>query len=64
MLGKFASGARNTAMGNLIYIHFLQQHYNQSGLQGDETPFNGVEFLNDEGGAASLAQNDYKNALF
>lgn len=24
MLGKFASGARNTAMGNLIYIHFLQ----------------------------------------
>lgn len=64
MLGKFASGARNTAMGNLIYIHFLQQHYNQSGLQGNETPFNGVEFLNDEEGtAASLAQNDYKNAL-
>lgn len=64
MLGKFASGARNTAMGNLIYIHFLQQHYNQSGLKGNETPFNGVKFLNDEEGtAASLAQNDYKNAL-
>ena len=65
MLGKFASGARNTAMGNLIYIHFLQQHYNQSGLQGNETPFNKVvEFLNNGGVvAASLAQNDYKNAL-
>lgn len=63
MLGKFASGARNTAMGNLIYIHFLQQHYNQSGLQGNETPFNKVAFLNNEGAAASLAQKDYKNAL-
>lgn len=64
MLGKFASGARNTAMGNLIYIHFLQQHYNQSGLQGNKTPFNKVGFLNNGGVvAASLAQNDYKNAL-
>lgn len=65
MLGKFASGARNTAMGNLIYIHFLQQHYNRSGLQGNETPFNkAVAFLNNGGVvAASLAQNDYKNAL-
>lgn len=63
MLGKFASGARNTAMGNLVYIHFLQQHYNQSGLQGNETPFNKAAFLNDGRVAASLAQKDYKNAL-
>ena len=63
MLGKFASGARNTAMGNLIYIHFLQQHYNRSGLQGNETPFNKAAFLNDGRAAASLAQKDYKNAL-
>lgn len=62
MLGRFASGARNTAMGNLIYIHFLQQHYNQSGLRGEIHPFDEVTFLNG-GEAASLAQNDYKNAL-
>lgn len=62
MLGKFASGARNTAMGNLIYIHFLQQHYNQSGLRAETKPFDKITFLNG-GKAASLAQNDYKNAL-
>lgn len=64
MLGKFASGKRNTAMGNLVYIHFLQQHYNQSGLQEIEKPFDKVAFLNGgEGKAVSLAKNDYKNAL-
>ena len=64
MLGKFASGKRNTAMGNLVYIHFLQQHYNQSGLQEIEKPFDKVAFLNEgEGKAVSLAKNDYKNAL-
>lgn len=63
MLGKFASGKRNTAMGNLVYIHFLQQHYNQSGLKEIENPFEQATFLNDQGAAATLAQDNYKNAL-